>query len=99
MGGAYLVGQYAISKFQQIQEKLVNDKNAKENLRRRFAQNQEDCTFTVLALLPTLGDQLFSKHDVERLTESLRSQTAPAVAPPPPVEQSAPVTSASTDAR
>ncbi|ETS59755.1 hypothetical protein PaG_06278 [Moesziomyces aphidis] len=77
VGGAYLLSQYAISKFQQIQEKLVNDKNAKENLRRRFAQNQEDCTFTVLALLPTLGDQLFAKHDVEQLTESLRSQAAP----------------------
>ncbi|SPO31440.1 related to Peroxisomal assembly protein PEX3 [Ustilago trichophora] len=86
VGGAYLVSQYAISKFQQIQEKLVNDKNAKENLRRRFAQNQEDCTFTVLALLPTLGDQLFSKHNVEELTESLRSQAAPPVAAPPPVE-------------
>ncbi|CDR99029.1 related to Peroxisomal assembly protein PEX3 [Sporisorium scitamineum] len=82
VGGAYLVSQYAISKFQQIQEKLANDKNAKENLRRRFAQNQEDCTFTVLALLPTLGDQLFSKHNVEQLTESLRSQAAPL---PPPV--------------
>ncbi|TKY87009.1 hypothetical protein EX895_003686 [Sporisorium graminicola] len=81
VGGAYLVSQYAISKFQQIQEKLANDKNAKENLRRRFAQNQEDCTFTVLALLPTLGDQLFSKYDVEQLTESLRSQAAPPPAP------------------
>lgn len=52
------------------------------SLRRRFAQNQEDCTFTVLALLPTLGDQLFSKHNVEQLTESLRSQAPPAIAPP-----------------
>lgn len=47
------------------------------SLRRRFAQNQEDCTFTVLALLPTLGDQLFAKHNVEQLTESLRTQAAP----------------------
>lgn len=86
VGGAYLVSQYAISKFQQVQEKLVNDKNAKENLRRRFAQNQEDCTFTVLALLPTLGDQLFSKHNVEQLTESLRSQAAPVPAAPPALE-------------
>ena len=30
VGGAYLVSKYAISKFQQIQEKLTNDKNAKE---------------------------------------------------------------------
>jgi peroxin-3 len=29
-GGAYLLAQYAISRFQQIQEKLMQDKNAKE---------------------------------------------------------------------
>ncbi|SJX66499.1 related to Peroxisomal assembly protein PEX3 [Sporisorium reilianum f. sp. reilianum] len=96
VGGAYLVSQYAISKFQQIQDKLVNDKNAKENLRRRFAQNQEDCTFTVLALLPTLGDQLFSKHNVEQLTESLRSQAAPPP-PPAPVEPTAPTQPVSSE--
>lgn len=32
----------------------------------------------MLALLPTLGDQLFAKHNVEQLTESLRSQTTSA---------------------
>lgn len=90
VGGAYLVSQYAISKLQQIQEKLLNDKNANENLRRRFVQNQEDCTFTVLALLPTLGDQLFAKHNVEELTESLRSQAAPPIASAP-LEQPAPI--------
>ncbi|KAJ1584331.1 hypothetical protein NDA12_003085 [Ustilago hordei] len=90
VGGAYLVSQYAISKLQQIQEKLLNDKNANENLRRRFAQNQEDCTFTVLALLPTLGDQLFAKHNVEELTESLRSQAAPPISSAP-LEQPAPI--------
>ncbi|KAJ1032825.1 hypothetical protein NDA18_001549 [Ustilago nuda] len=90
VGGAYLVSQYAISRLQQIQERLLNDKNANENLRRRFAQNQEDCTFTVLALLPTLGDQLFAKHNVEQLTESLRSQAAPPIASAP-LEQPAPI--------
>ena len=30
IGGAYLLTQYAVSKFQQIQEKLVQDKGAKE---------------------------------------------------------------------
>lgn len=46
------------------------------SLRRRFAQNQEDCTFTVLALLPTVGDQLFGKLNVEQLTETLRAQSS-----------------------
>ena len=49
------------------------------SLRRRFAQNQEDCNFTILALLPTLGDQLFSHMDVEGLTAKLqRGRQSPA---------------------
>ncbi|EPQ25809.1 uncharacterized protein PFL1_06676 [Pseudozyma flocculosa PF-1] len=76
VGGAYLISNYAIAKFQQIQAKLVQDRSANENLRRRFAQNQEDCTFTVLALLPTVGDQLSARLNVEQLTESLRAQSS-----------------------
>ncbi|KAN0062369.1 peroxin [Thecaphora frezii] len=78
LGGAYLLSHYAIAKFQEIQDKLISDKTAKENLRRRFAQNQEDCTFTVLALLPTVGDQLSSRLNVEQLTESLRAHSTAA---------------------
>jgi hypothetical protein len=49
------------------------------SLKRRFAQNQEDCSFTILALLPTLGDQLFSHMDVEGLTAKLqRGRQSPA---------------------
>lgn len=87
VGGAYMLGQYAVSKLQALQQKLVEERTAKENLRRRFAQNQEDCTFTVLALLPTLGDQLFQEMDVEGLTQALQKTRA---APPPRDIPSAP---------
>lgn len=56
------------------------------SLRRRFAQNQEDCTFTVLALLPTLGDQLFKAMDVEGLTSKLQQSSKPKEVEAPAVE-------------
>lgn len=41
-------------------------------MRRRFRQNQEDCTFVLLAQLPTLARQLFAELDVEALTAELQ---------------------------
>lgn len=43
-----------------------------DSLRRRFRQNQEDCTFVLLAQLPTLSRQLFAELDVEALTAELQ---------------------------
>ncbi|KDN45615.1 Peroxin-3-domain-containing protein [Tilletiaria anomala UBC 951] len=81
-GGCYLAGKYALDKLRQVQIKMVEERRDKENLRRRFAQNQEDCTFTVLALLPTLGDQLFESMNVEDLTSQLqKSRPFPASVP------------------
>ncbi|CAO3694399.1 unnamed protein product [Umbelopsis ramanniana] len=45
---------------------------AKENLKRRFEQNQNDCTFTVLSLLPTLSEQVFDDMAVEELWAKLQ---------------------------
>ena len=42
------------------------------SLRRRFQQNQEDCAFTLLALLPTLAKQVLDELDVEALTAELQ---------------------------
>lgn len=38
------------------------------SLRRRFEQNQEDCTFTVLALLPTATTNILEAMDTEKIT-------------------------------
>ncbi|RQM06856.1 hypothetical protein DH86_00004368, partial [Scytalidium sp. 3C] len=45
-------------------------------LRRRFQQNQEDCTFTVLALLPTATDNILAELETERITFELQQQKA-----------------------
>lgn len=47
-----------------------------DSLRRRFQQNQEDCTFTVLALLPTATDNVMAELETERITFALQEQKA-----------------------
>lgn len=46
------------------------------SLRRRFEQNQEDCTYTVLALVPTIRDEIISCYPVEQLSGELQKQKA-----------------------
>ena len=46
------------------------------SLRRRFEQNQTDCTFTVLALLPTVTDNVLEALPVEQLTHELQQKKA-----------------------
>jgi peroxin-3 len=45
-------------------------------LRRRFEQNQTDCTFTVLALLPTVTENVLEALPVEQLTHELQQKKA-----------------------
>lgn len=52
------------------------DADKQYSLRRRFEQNQEDCTFTVLAILPTAVDNIFEALPVEQLLEELQQQRA-----------------------
>jgi peroxin-3 len=46
------------------------------SLRRRFEQNQTDCTFTVLALLPTVTENILEALPVEQLTHELQQKKA-----------------------
>lgn len=46
------------------------------SLRRRFQQNQEDCTITVLALLPTATENILDALPVERITQDLQQKKA-----------------------
>jgi peroxin-3 len=46
------------------------------SLRRRFEQNQEDCTFTVLALLPSATDNILAELETERISFELQQQKA-----------------------
>lgn len=44
------------------------------SLRRRFQQNQEDCTITVLALLPTATENIIDALPVESITNELQQK-------------------------
>ena len=48
----------------------------RQSLRRRFEQNQTDCTFTVLALLPTATENVLEALPVETLTHELQQKKA-----------------------
>lgn len=73
---AYVAGQYVVSKISDARERMTADRIAKENLRRRFQQNQEDCTFTVLALLPTATENILEALSVEDITRDLQQKKA-----------------------
>ncbi|KAI8952377.1 Peroxin-3 family protein [Xylaria longipes] len=68
VGAGYLATQYVLGKINDARERMSSDRIAKENLRRRFEQNQEDCTFTVLALLPTATANVLETMDTENIT-------------------------------
>lgn len=72
----YVATQYVLGKISDARERMSSDRIARENLRRRFEQNQEDCTFTVLALLPTATDNIMAELETERITFELQQQKA-----------------------
>ncbi|KAI1075425.1 Peroxin-3 [Whalleya microplaca] len=68
IGAGYLATQYVLGKINDARERMSSDRIGKENLRRRFEQNQEDCTFTVLALLPTATTNILDAMNTEKIT-------------------------------
>ncbi|KFY33536.1 hypothetical protein V494_07549 [Pseudogymnoascus sp. VKM F-4513 (FW-928)] len=76
LGAGYMAAQYVLGKLSDARERMSSDRIAKENLRRRFQQNQEDCTFTILALLPTATDNIMAELETERITFALQEQKA-----------------------
>lgn len=76
VGAGYFVAQYVVSKVSEARERMNSDRIARENLRRRFEQNQADCTFTVLALLPTATENILEALPVEELTQELQKKRA-----------------------
>ncbi|KAB5558140.1 Peroxin-3 family protein [Coniochaeta sp. 2T2.1] len=72
VGAGYVVTQYVLAKINDARERMSSDRIAKENLRRRFEQNQEDCTFTVLALLPTATTNILEAMNTEKITYDIQ---------------------------
>ncbi|KAK2751587.1 peroxin [Onygenales sp. PD_40] len=76
VGAGYLAGQYVLSKISEARERMSSERIARENLKRRFEQNQTDCTFTILALLPTATENILEALPVEQLTNELQQKKA-----------------------
>lgn len=74
-GGLYLLSQYVAARIEDFREKIKQERAARENLRRRFEQNQEDMNFTVMTLVPTLGKHILQDMDVEALTHELQAKS------------------------
>ncbi|EFX03058.1 peroxisomal membrane protein [Grosmannia clavigera kw1407] len=72
VGAGYVATQYLLAKINDARERMSSDRIAKENLRRRFEQNQEDCTFTVLALLPTVTTNVLDAMNTEGITYQIQ---------------------------
>ncbi|KYK57832.1 Peroxin-3 family protein [Drechmeria coniospora] len=72
LGAGYVAAQYVLTRINDARERMSGDRIAKENLRRRFEQNQEDCTFTVLALLPTATTNILAALDTEQITYEIQ---------------------------
>ncbi|KAM0204617.1 hypothetical protein ACHAPQ_005361 [Fusarium lateritium] len=76
IGAGYVATQYVIGKLNDARERMSSDRIAKENLRRRFEQNQEDCTFTVLALLPSATTAILEAMNTEQITFEIQQMKA-----------------------
>lgn len=76
VGAGYVVTQYVLNKISDARERMSSDRIAKENLRRRFEQNQEDCTFTVLALLPSATTNIVEAMNTEKITYEIQQMKA-----------------------
>lgn len=74
LASGYLAIDYLKSKFFELQDRLSSERAAKENLRRRFEQNQHDATFTIMALLPGLAADVLDKYPVEKITQELQAK-------------------------
>ncbi|KZO94729.1 hypothetical protein CALVIDRAFT_599787 [Calocera viscosa TUFC12733] len=71
--GVYVVKEYVSDRIAELREGVMEEMEAKNNLRRRFEQNQDDCAFTVEALLPTFATDILREMDVERISQQLSS--------------------------
>ncbi|KAF2731109.1 Peroxin-3 [Polyplosphaeria fusca] len=80
LGAGYFAGQYVLGKLSEARQRMSDERIAKENLRRRFEQNQEDCSYTVLAILPTATENIIEALPVEQVLEELQKQKAQKVA-------------------
>ncbi|THH21389.1 hypothetical protein EW146_g136 [Bondarzewia mesenterica] len=73
LGGAYLVGRYVLDRLEDVRERVMQERSARENVRKRFQQNMQDIGFMVMAHMPILGQHVLEEMDVEALTAELQA--------------------------
>ncbi|KIJ64887.1 hypothetical protein HYDPIDRAFT_111547 [Hydnomerulius pinastri MD-312] len=73
MGGTYAVSSYVRQRLEEVKDKVVREKIARESLRKRFQTTHDDACYTIMALIPTLAAQILEDMDVEALTNELQS--------------------------
>lgn len=73
VGGLYLVGRYASARISDMGDRVREERLARENMRKRFRQNVQDASFTIMTYLPLLSKHILEEMDVEALTAELRS--------------------------
>jgi len=103
VGGLYLVGQYATARVADMRATVLEKRVARENMRKRFEQNRQDISFTIMTYMPLLSKHILNEMDVEALTTELQSLSRAAKTPripravvreqqPPPHRQQSPRT-------
>ncbi|KAI9593169.1 Peroxin-3 [Syncephalis fuscata] len=73
VGGIYGTTRFIRNKLANFQRSSSEEMARRTDLKRRFEQNQNDCLFTVMALLPALIEQLDTEVDVDGITMRLRN--------------------------
>ncbi|KAH9000744.1 Peroxin-3-domain-containing protein [Lactarius hatsudake] len=74
VGGLYVVvGRYAMGRITDMGDRVREERLARENIRKRFRQNVQDTSFTIMTYLPLLSKHILDEMDVEALTAELQS--------------------------
>ncbi|KAI9459206.1 Peroxin-3 [Lactarius psammicola] len=73
VGGLYFVGRYALARISDMGDRVREERLARENMRKRFRQNVQDTSFTIMTYLPLLSKHILDEMDVEALTAELQS--------------------------
>ncbi|KAJ2521522.1 peroxin [Coemansia sp. RSA 2049] len=89
VGGLYMSAKLLTQRLVEMQASSAKERASKENIRRRFDQNQRDCLFTIMSLLPELSEQVLREVDVERLIAELRAIHRPQTSHPISVDDEA----------
>lgn len=69
----YWAYSYLEEKLKELKQNIIFERLTREDMERRFEQNQRDATFTTMALLPTLSTQILAKYDVEATRQELQN--------------------------